>query len=161
MPDPEYAVSVLNAISARVPLNAAGFQVNAAAGGNVARLVTTILRARLRGSQDITSKSTRWGGGVIVFKNYMPKGRFGGFWTWVTQNNIDGGDGLRAWVCSGIDAKKAVLHVWVIPFSMIREHYANFREDRLHRKALIIIPQKDGWSFRFAELPSEPPELGR
>jgi hypothetical protein len=158
MTDRDYAIDVLKAIATPAALEPAGFQVNPGAGGNVARLITTVLRAKLSGCEAITVKSVEWRGGVIAFKNFTPNARF---WTKVTQNDLNGGDGLRVWVCSSVDPEKAVLHIWVLPFALVRENYAAFPEDAKHRRDLKIVPRPSGWSFRFSDPPADPPDLGQ
>jgi hypothetical protein len=157
MSDRDYATNIFNALSSPAPLSSAGFEVALNKTGNVARLVTTVLRSKLPRSEHITAKSSRWEGGVIAFKNHAANAKF---WTKVTQRDLDGGDGPRAWVCSSVDPERALLRVWVIPFSIIRDNYANFPEDAEHRRDLKITAQLGGWSFNFNEPVGEPPDLG-
>ena len=157
MPDREFAREIREAISLPPDLTSDRFQVNRNAGANVARLITTMLRAKLPGRADTTAKTSNWNGGEVAFKNLTVRRDF---WTKVTQNDLDAVGDRRAWVCSSIDPERAVLHVWVIPFSTIRDQYAYLPEDAKHRRDLQISVQGSESSFRFAHPPAVPPALG-
>ncbi len=158
MPDEDYARDVLGAIASATPLDATGFEESPKTGGNVARLITTVLRARLVGGQLATAKTLDWNGGKVAFKNFAPSVRF---WTKVTQADLDGdGDGSRAWACSSVNPEEMKLHVWVLPFSLVRAQYGALPEDRKGRRDLkIILRPGGGWTFKFQQPPDVLPNL--
>ena len=148
--DQDYATRVLHSLREGGELSAEKFEINHRAGGNVARLLTVLLRSNLPGSEYLSAKTSRWKEGVIAFKNFTRNTKF---WTKVTQNDLESDHDVRVWVCSSLNRDEATQHVWVLPFSVIRDHYESLPNDAQGRRDLKILEHNGVWSFRLDTAP--------
>lgn len=157
-----FAKRVLDALSTDAALDGSGFQINQRVRRNVSRLITALLQRRLSRSEPISQKTLAWEGGVVSFKNYVASQER--FWTKANERDLEtDDDDARAWVCSTFHESRRVLHVWVLPFSLIRGIYDKLPTDRAGRRDLSVVRRQshgnDSWAFKLASSTEESPEL--